>query len=230
MDSMVSHTRAVVLEIDGTLLDSIHAHALAWKRSLDDEGIRNSVEEIERWIGIGTAELVARLVGVEQYSLRGRIVTAKKEKIYREEFLPRVQAFAGSRELLVRMRNAGLHVMLAGSFPEGGLLNITDLIEPNIPGGRSLERAIKSFLEEYGMRPNEIILLGHSHFHLAAARNFGISMVSVRSNVALTNGHIDPTLATVIANYENVDEILKKFEESPFFCAGVSGGLGHLAA
>ncbi len=43
---------AFLFDLDGTLVDSVYQHVLAWKQALDEEGIELSVWRIHRKIGM----------------------------------------------------------------------------------------------------------------------------------------------------------------------------------
>ena len=50
-DSAVQPT-AFLFDLDGTLVDSVYQHVLAWREALDAEGIQLSVWRIHRRIGM----------------------------------------------------------------------------------------------------------------------------------------------------------------------------------
>src|SRR5258706_8761868 len=49
---MARNKTAFLFDLDGTLIDSVYQHVLAWKSSLDQEGIPLSVWRIHRKIGM----------------------------------------------------------------------------------------------------------------------------------------------------------------------------------
>ena len=49
---MTRNRTAFLFDLDGTLIDSVYQHVLAWKSSLDQEGIPLSVWRIHRKIGM----------------------------------------------------------------------------------------------------------------------------------------------------------------------------------
>ena len=52
-----------LFDLDGTLIDSVYQHVLAWKASLDAEGIALSVWRIHRKIGMSGGLFVGLLSG-----------------------------------------------------------------------------------------------------------------------------------------------------------------------
>jgi beta-phosphoglucomutase-like phosphatase (HAD superfamily) len=59
----MSRTRTVLLDVDGTLVDSNYHHALAWYRAFRSLGETFPVWRIHRLIGMGGDQLVAALGG-----------------------------------------------------------------------------------------------------------------------------------------------------------------------
>ena len=53
----------VVLDVDGTLLDSNYHHVIAWSRAFDRLGVRAASWRIHRAIGMGGDRLVSEVAG-----------------------------------------------------------------------------------------------------------------------------------------------------------------------
>jgi HAD superfamily hydrolase (TIGR01549 family) len=105
----------VVLDIDGTLLDSNYHHALAWSRAFEkvlDQHL--PVAAIHRHIGMGGDRLVAAVAGDDAEERHGDEVRARWEQEY-DEVIDQTRLFEGARELLVAVGESGLKVVLASS-------------------------------------------------------------------------------------------------------------------
>ncbi len=63
----------VVLDIDGTLVDTNYQHAIAWHRALRAHGYAVQLWQIHRHIGMGGDQIVAALIGEE-----GSAATARR--------------------------------------------------------------------------------------------------------------------------------------------------------
>ncbi|CAM3818921.1 hypothetical protein DEFR109230_13300 [Deinococcus frigens] len=67
---------AIILDLDGTLVDSNDAHARAWVHAFSDGGFSVSFADVRPLIGMGGDQLVPRLTGVqpegEQYEQLSR--------------------------------------------------------------------------------------------------------------------------------------------------------------
>jgi HAD superfamily hydrolase (TIGR01549 family) len=110
----VSSYDAVVLDVDGTLVDSNYQHALAWYRAFRRHDLTLPVWRLHRAIGMGGDQLVAAVAGDEVERAHGDALRAA----WAEEFAPmlgEVAAFDGVRELVCGIRDRGPTVVLASS-------------------------------------------------------------------------------------------------------------------
>jgi HAD superfamily hydrolase (TIGR01549 family) len=104
-----------VFDIDGTLLDSNYHHAVAWSRAFEQVLDRHvPVARIHRAIGMGGDRLVAAVAGDGVEEQHGDEIRGRWEKEF-DEIIGETQLFAGARELLAAVGEAGLKVVLASS-------------------------------------------------------------------------------------------------------------------
>lgn len=104
----------VVLDIDGTLVDTNYQHALAWFRAFRRFDLTLPVWRLHRAIGMGGDQLVTAVAGARTEDDLGDALRAA----WAEEFAPmlrEVRPFGGVRELLADLRERGLKVVLASS-------------------------------------------------------------------------------------------------------------------
>jgi HAD superfamily hydrolase (TIGR01549 family) len=125
----------VILDVDGTLVDSNYHHALAWSRAFRRHGHDVELWRIHRAIGMGGDKLVAHVAGdaVEQSEgdeLRDAW-TAEFDGLIAE-----VRPFEGARPLLEAVKELGLNVVLASSGQPKHVEAFLDLF-----GGRSVADA-----------------------------------------------------------------------------------------
>jgi HAD superfamily hydrolase (TIGR01509 family) len=112
-----SSTPAFVLDLDGTLVDSVYQHVLAWREALEREGILLSVWRIHRRIGMSGGLLVNALLRET-----GRPVTEEQTTRLRqlhaeayEKLVGQVRPLPGARELLEHLTRAGVPWAIATS-------------------------------------------------------------------------------------------------------------------
>lgn len=104
----------VVIDIDGTLLDSNYHHCLAWSRAFRAQGVSVPVAAIHRALGMGGDRLVAHVAGQDVEDAHGDAIRERWEQEY-DAMIEETRLFDGSRDLLRRCREAGLKVALASS-------------------------------------------------------------------------------------------------------------------
>jgi HAD superfamily hydrolase (TIGR01509 family) len=110
---------AFLFDLDGTLVDSVYQHVLAWKEALDREGIDLSVWRIHRKIGMSGGlftRILLRETGIEITEERiARLRRWHAEAYGRRAEAGGVQPLPGSRELLAWLTEAGLPWAIATS-------------------------------------------------------------------------------------------------------------------
>ena len=108
----------VVLDVDGTLLDSNFHHALAWSRAFQRHDLTVPLWRIRDAIGMGGDRLVAAVAGEEVERERGDDVRDAWEKEY-DALIGETRLLPGARELLDALKERGVDVALASSsIPE----------------------------------------------------------------------------------------------------------------
>ncbi len=114
---MTDHTArvdTVVLDIDGTLLDSVYHHTVAWVRACAAHGRPVPAHRIHRHIGMGGDRLVPAVLGEEAERDLGDAIRASWEKEY-DAMLEEPALLPGARELLDDLRRRDLQVVVASS-------------------------------------------------------------------------------------------------------------------
>src|ERR1700761_652850 len=128
--------RALILDMDGTLIDSVYAQVLAWQESFEKEGIHVPAWSIHSKIGLGGQEL-AKTIGSELGTSISRIQAERMDKRHSKimnELLPRPMPLPGASELLRRLREMRVPWGIATSGDRAGVkealrsLNFSDKV------------------------------------------------------------------------------------------------------
>src|SRR5258708_9574934 len=99
---MARNKTAFLFDLDGTLIDSVYQHVLAWKSSLDQEGIPLSVWRIHRKIGMSGglfANILLRETGFDNTPERLERLRLRQAEAHRE-LSARLQPPPAAPELL----------------------------------------------------------------------------------------------------------------------------------
>ena len=106
-----------LFDLDGTLVDSVYQHVLAWKEALDTEGIELSVWRIHRKIGMSGGLFTNQLLretGLEiSAELVERLRKAHADAYQRQT--TQIRPLPGARELLAQLSQAGIPWAIATS-------------------------------------------------------------------------------------------------------------------
>src|SRR5690348_14361352 len=107
--------KAVIFDIDGTLIDSVDLHAEAWQEALRHVGHDIPYDKIRRQIGKGGDQLMAALLAQGEVERQGEEIERYRSRLFQEKYLPRAAAFPRVRDLFIKLKMSGLRVALASS-------------------------------------------------------------------------------------------------------------------
>lgn len=178
----------VVLDIDGTLVDTNYQHAIAWHRALRTHGYVVQLWQIHRHIGMGGDQLVAALIGKEGERSDGEAIREAEGEAY-GELIGEVQAMHGATELLEELCEDGAKAILASSAKADEVEHYVELL-----GARGLvegwttaadvERTkphpdlIHTAIEKVGCE-GPVVMVGDSTWDVKAAEAAGVPTLAV---------------------------------------------------
>ena len=207
-------TKVVVLDVDGTLMDTNYLHTEAWARALEEVGRRTPRVEIHKQIGRGSGLLVREFVEDED-------AAAKAEELHGEiygELQYHGYPLPGAKELISSLVERGYEVWFVTSAePEememhherlesegriSGVVNSSE-VENSKPAPDIFELA----LERAGASPEETISVGDAIWDVEPANETGVRTVAVLSGGAF--GEEELKEAGAVAVYNNCAELLE---------------------
>ena len=181
---------AVILDVDGTLVDSNDAHAQAWVEAFAEHGITVAFDHVRRSIGMGGDKLMPEVSGIEESSELGQTIAGRRGEIFKERYLPAIKPFPRVRELLERFAADGLALAVASSAKEdelGPLLDragVSDLIQhrtssDDAENSKPDPDIVVAAVKRTGCANGRVIMLGDTPYDVAAARRAGIEIVGL---------------------------------------------------
>lgn len=212
--------RGVIFDVDGTLVDSNGAHARAWAEALAAAGHSVPEGHIRALIGMGGDKLLPAAAGMSADSPEGKVIAERRGAIFRSRYLPRLQAFAGSRQLLLALKASGLRLAVASSAEEDELTPLLriagadDLIEKKASGDDAKSSKpdpdiVAVALRHLGCEPAEAVMIGDTPYDVEAARRADVECIGFRCG-----GWDDRGLAGAVAVYDGPWHLLERLGTS----------------
>jgi HAD superfamily hydrolase (TIGR01509 family) len=218
-----TNLRAVLFDVDGTLIDSNDAHARAWEDVFREEGYAARFADVRPLIGMGGDKLLPKVIGVDAESEQGKALGERRKQIFKERYLPHLEPFPGARPLLEKLRARGLTLVVATSAQEDeleGLLDqagIADMFaetttSSDADSSKPDPDIIQAALGRAGhVAPSAALMVGDTPYDVEAASRAGVGTVAVRSG-----GWDAAALRGAVAVFADVGEILARYDASPF--------------
>ena len=119
--------KAAIFDLDGTLLDSVDLHALAWQEALLKFGHEVSFEKVRGQIGKGGDKLIPVFLSADDQRDHGEELEEWRGSRFKTEYLPLVRPFSAVPDLLRRVREAGLQIAIASSAKKDEVDNYLDI-------------------------------------------------------------------------------------------------------
>ena len=180
----------LLTDIDGTLVDSNALHAEAWRRTFEHFGIQIGLDEAWRQIGKGGDQVIPVFVPEAD---RDRLETPLKEfrkQLFHRDYMPRMVAFSRARDLLLRVRSAGMKIALATSSDKEDLatyvrlVDMEDLIDEASSSADAKESKpepdiFAAALRKVAMHPHQAVALGDTPWDAEAAGKLDIPVIGL---------------------------------------------------
>jgi HAD superfamily hydrolase (TIGR01509 family) len=217
---MTTPSGAVLLDADGTLVDSTYLHVSAWSQAFARIGQPVDSWRIHRCIGMGSDKLLAELLGERADDVGGEVKDAHSE-IY-AGLSDRIRRFDGVHELLRALRERGLRVVLSTSAVPDELVHIRRALDADdlfdaVTADEDVENAkpepdlVGTALKKAGVPPERAVFVGDAVWDVEACRRAGVPCIGVRT------GGIDAAElrdAGAVAVYRDVSDLLAQLDES----------------
>jgi len=214
--------KAAIFDLDGTLLDSVDLHAMAWHEAMAKFGHDVNFEQVRSQIGKGGDKLIPVFLSADDQRHHGKELEEWRGKRFKNDYLPLVRPFSAVPDLLRRVRDAGLRIAVASSAKKDELdkyleiARITALVdlatssddaEESKPAPDIFEVVLKKLRIEGG----DAVAIGDTPYDAAAAGKAKIATIGV-----LCGGVTEDLLrqAGCVAVYPGPAALFARFEHS----------------
>jgi HAD superfamily hydrolase (TIGR01509 family) len=213
----VNAPTALVLDVDGTLLDTVYLHVIAWWEAFMDGGYEVSGFDIHRAIGRSSEDLVQTLVGkADEAVVDGH---AEKWAPLREKCIP----FHRVPELIRTCADRGMKVVYCTSgAPEDvedfrKKIGCDDVVAAVVDSGdvehsKPAPDIVQAALAAVGVAPERAIMLGDTVYDVRAANAAGVDCIGLMCGGI---GERELQEAGAVAVYGNPSALLQDLDASP---------------
>jgi HAD superfamily hydrolase (TIGR01509 family) len=218
---MTDQVHAVLFDVDGTLVDSNYLHAVTWWEAFAQAGHDVPMARIHRAIGMGTSQLLDRLLPADRDRDADSALGAAEAALY-SVYWRRLRPLPGAPALLRACRGHGLRVVLASSANPRELsvlratLDADDAIDAATSAGdvdhsKPAPDLVEVALDRAAAGPGEAVFVGDSIWDAQACQRAGVPCVGV-----LTGGTSESELREAGASsvYASPADVLNSFPGS----------------
>lgn len=214
--------RALILDLDGTLVDTVYAHVFAWQRALAEEAMPIDGWRIHRRMGMSGGlftRAVARELGRPLVAEEAEGIQARHGELF-SELLPERRPLPGAVELLAELREAGVAhgIATSGRRPEIdaslaalGVGSETVVVERgDVLRAKPEPDLFLACSERLGVPPEECYVVGDAVWDLLAARRARMLSVGLLSG---GYGEDELTRAGAFRVYRDAEELRHSLDE-----------------
>ena len=212
---------AVLFDIDGTLLDTVYLHTVAWWEAMRQQGHQVTMARIHRSIGMGSDHLLDALLGEDRDRDEDDTLSAAHDTLY-AQYWSRLAPLPGASDLLRACSERGWRVVLASSAKgEAAEVMIRALAaddaiaavttSEDVSSSKPAPDLVQQALEKAGVPAERAVFVGDAVWDAEAARKAGVRCLGM-----LTGGWTGQELrdAGVEAVYESPATLLAALDDS----------------
>ena len=214
--------KAVIFDIDGTLIDSNAAHAESFARAFKKFGKAVPIKELKGLIGMGADDILEKYLSKNELEELGEDLKEYRKEIFLKEYLPEIKVFPKTREFFERLKADEKQTALASSAGEDELkeykklLNLNDLIgqETDADDAEEAKPEPDIFLAAYNKLKNvekeNVLVIGDTPYDAEAATKAELKIIGVESGGWTREKLIETGCAEV---YRDIAEIFENYEK-----------------
>ncbi|WP_157829595.1 HAD family hydrolase [Nocardioides alpinus] len=217
---MAHEPQTVVLDLDGTLVDSVYEHVTAWHAAFHDVGRFVSAVRIHEAIGMGGDRLVAHVAGDAAEAAVGDDVRALHDHYFRAS-LRTISPLDGASEVVEALASRGHRLALASSSEKDLVDELLDLVDV-----RRHLAAVVTASDDLASKPapdlvlaaaaraggSSAVAVGDATWDALAAEAAGIPCIGVRSGGIAAERLVSAGASWV---YDGPDDLLAQLAHSP---------------
>lgn len=213
---------AFIFDVDGTLIDSVGAHAESWVKTFEQYGKKIEVNKAKKLIGMGGDQFLPDYFSKKELAENEDEIEKYRSDLFKKVFMPRVESFPKVRELFQKIRAEGKQIVLASSAKKDEveaykkIADIEDLIDEETSTDDAEESKpepdiLKAVLRKIkNVEKKNVVTIGDTPYDAITAKKAGLTNI-----VGVCNGgwsREELLKAGCLKVYENVAEIYENYE------------------
>jgi HAD superfamily hydrolase (TIGR01509 family) len=182
---------AALFDVDGTLVDTNYLHSVTWWEAFRQAGYQVSMAEIHRAIGMGSGQLLDKLLPADRDEEADADIRAAHTALY-AQYWSRLQPLPGAADLLRACKRRGLAVILASSADEAefkvlrAVLDAEDAIDAatfagDVDTSKPAPDLVQVALDKAGAPAGEAVFTGDTVWDVEACQKAGVRCIGVLS-------------------------------------------------
>ncbi|MFL6447191.1 MAG: HAD family hydrolase [Bryobacteraceae bacterium] len=218
-------TKAIIFDIDGTILDSVDLHAKAWQEAFEHFGYPFPFDKIRSQIGKGGDQLLPVFLSKEDQESKGDEIKEFRSQLFKNKYLSQVKPFPCVRDLFLKVKSKGQQAALASSAKGDELgvfakiAGVDDLLDTSTSSADAEKSKphpdiFEAALEKLGpsIDRDSVVVVGDSPHDAEAAVKAGLKMVGV-----LCGGFAERDLRAAGADsvFAGPEDLFHRYDETP---------------
>lgn len=211
--------KAVIFDLDGTLIDSNAAHTQSWVETFKAFGFDVDCEYIRRLIGMGSDKLLHEVTGWDADREEGKKLRKQRDELFDKVYLPGIKPFEHATDLMHAIHHDKRKIIVAtGSTEEQAkhylkLLHATEITDVLVTGDDAARTKpdpdiVEASLKKSASLPDQTVMLGDTPYDIAAASKAGVPCVALTCG-----GWTADHLAGARAIFADPADLLHHYEE-----------------
>ena len=217
----MSKLKAVLFDLDGTLLDTNDYNAEAWVKVLKEFGYTISYDQVRPLIGMGGDNVLPELIGMKKGDPKIKEIGDKRSEMVKTQYIPTAKPFPKATELMRHIEDQGIKLVVAtSSSAEEAKILLQKLGYEKLAEGAATSSdaenskpdpdIVQAALDKGGIAPDEAIMIADSPYDVESAGKAGVKVIALRCG-----GFSDKDLAGAIAIYDDTADLLAHYDSSP---------------
>ncbi|MFB8000358.1 HAD family hydrolase [Streptomyces sp. NPDC056002] len=213
---------AVLFDVDGTLMDTVYLHTVAWWEALRQAGHRIGMTRIHRCIGMGSDHLLETLLGKDRDPTGDDRISTSHDALY-GQYWSRLTPLEGAADLLRACAERGWRVVLASSASgteaevmlealDAGDAILAVTSSDDVDASKPAPDLVHQALERAGVPAEHAVFIGDAVWDAQAAHKAGVPFVGLLSG-GFSREELEDAGARRV--YTSPAELLDRLDDSP---------------